>query len=77
MIRTFALGSAAADLTAAVLAISEHGLAESACLALWTATSILLTLGGASAIYRCFADQQLPEVVTIEDLEAEQPAARR
>jgi len=77
MIKTFALGSAVADLTATMIALSGHGADESARLAFLTTTSILASLWGLARILRPLADQPLPAVLTVEDVTAQNTPTQR
>jgi hypothetical protein len=68
MLRIAGLGSAAADLTVAVVAVAEHGMDASPHWAILTVTGIAVGLWGFGSALCSFLGEPLPEVVEVEDL---------
>ncbi len=82
MLRTFAIGSVAADIMAAVVTMFEivsSGNAASASLSLtvFAATSFFLGVWGMGSVLYGFLNQQLPEVITIDYLAGQETAGER
>lgn len=73
MIRSIALGSAAADVTATVAAISENGFGESVPLSVLTMTLVVVSLWGLGSALYLLVDRPTPEAVTIESPAAQWP----
>ena len=67
MMRTYALIGAAADISTALFAFSEGGAGVSVSMAVLTAASLALSLGGVAAALRCLAGHELPAVMRIEE----------
>ena len=81
MLRTFALGSVAADLTTAVVALFEivvagNAASESSSLMAFAFMSFFLGVWGMSSVLYGFLNQKLPQVITIEYLAGEEAGAR-
>ena len=67
MVKNFALGAAVADLSTAVVAISENHVEQSGMLATLMVATILVSLWGVGSALYPLLRQELPEVVTLED----------